>query len=377
VAHVIYYGNGSDGGQVPVDSNTYAPGNTVNVADNKSNQPQQQKDSQGNPENIVTGNLSRTGAVYLYWNTEADGSGTIYTDASTFTFPNQAGDLTLYAQWGVTTGLTDGGVTAHYAFYYDESLGGPEGIEPGRTNTVIASCEADFNWMQTQFAGVDITNGISLPIPTYITALSGGGASWSATDKRVLLKLNPGTTAPATSVRTAMVTEVVEMFMLTQHKGWGYSAGVEDEESCGEALSQFLTVQFQISIGQGGTPVYYGSSNAWLNSSLPASNPASTEFDGTTHYGARTDYVNSTLPFAGNGPGTGGSLLFIYYLSQQVGFSTPSIVGAAPGLDSKNNPIGGSCLRGVYRNLTGDTSDPGSCGTLSVTPMAAGLPASA
>jgi hypothetical protein len=26
---------------------------------------------------------------------------------------------------------------------------------------VIANCEADFNWMQAQFAGVDITNAIT------------------------------------------------------------------------------------------------------------------------------------------------------------------------------------------------------------------------
>lgn len=59
MAHVIYDGNVSDGGQVPVDSNTYASGATVNVADNDSTQaPHQQKDSNGNPENIVTGNLS-------------------------------------------------------------------------------------------------------------------------------------------------------------------------------------------------------------------------------------------------------------------------------------------------------------------------------
>jgi hypothetical protein len=352
MAHVIYDGNGSDGGQVPVDSNTYASGATVNVADNDTTPPHQQTDSNGNPENIVTGNLSRTGAVFLYWSTAANGGGTIQGSSATFTFPNQTGDLTLYAQWAVTTGLTGGGITTHYTFAYDESLGGPSGVEPARTNAVIAACEADFAWMQTQFAGVDIANAVNLPIHTFVTALGGWGAGW------LPLMLNPGPTAPATLVRAAMVMEVVEMFMEAQHKGWGYSAHVEDEESCGEALSQFLTVQFQISIGQGTSPVYYGSSNTWLNSSLPASNPASTEFDGTTHYGARADYVNSTLPFAGNGPGTGGSLLFIYYLFQQLGFSPASIVGAAPGLDSNNNLIGGSCLRGVYRNLTGDTSDP-------------------
>jgi len=155
-----------------------------------------------------------------------------------------------------------------------------------------------------------------------------------------------------------MVAEVVEIFMLAQHKGWGYSSGVGDEESCGEGLSLFLTVQFQLSHGMGGSLFNTGSSNAWLNSSLPASNPASTEFDGTTHYGARTDYVNSTLPFPGNGPGTGCSLLFIYYLFHQLGFSIPDIIANAPGLDSSGKPITGACLRGVYQNLTGDTSDP-------------------
>lgn len=76
MAQVIYDGNGSDGGQVPVDSNTYAAGNTVNVAINDSTTaPHQQNDSNGNPENIVTGNLSRTGSVFLYWSTAADGGG--------------------------------------------------------------------------------------------------------------------------------------------------------------------------------------------------------------------------------------------------------------------------------------------------------------
>ncbi|HVM50385.1 MAG TPA: hypothetical protein VMU04_20330, partial [Candidatus Acidoferrum sp.] len=353
MAQVIYNGNGSDGGQVPVDSNTYASGATVNVAVNDSStSPHQQKDSNGNPENIVTGSLKRTGATFLYWNTAADGSGTYHGPLvdSTFTFPNQTGDLTLYAQWAITTGLTNGGATTHYQFAYDQKLGGAGGIEPARTNAVIAACEGDFTWMQTQFAGVDITKGVSLPIPTFVTAL-GGGASWWP------LKLKPGS-GPASSLRALMVAEVTEMFMSAQKRGWGYSSGVNNEESCGEALSLFLTVQFQLAQGFGGGLFNTGSSNAWLNSSLPASNPASTEFDGTTHYGARKDYVNSTLPFAGNGPGTGGSMLFIYYLFHQLGFSIPDIVAAAPGLDSNGNPITGACLRGVYQNLTGDTSDP-------------------
>src|ERR1039458_7260854 len=105
MAQVVYNGNLSDGGQVPVDSTNYAAGDPVTVANN-------------------TGNLSRTGDVFLYWNTAQDGSGTIYTGGSTFNFPNQTTptDLTLYAQWGVTTGLTGGGTTTHYQFYYDPVL---------------------------------------------------------------------------------------------------------------------------------------------------------------------------------------------------------------------------------------------------------------
>jgi hypothetical protein len=352
VPSVIYDGNGADGGLVPVDSNPYNPGTTVNVAINDSTTAQhEQNDSNGNPENILTGTLTRTGATFLYWNTAANGSGQYFGPSapSTFPFPNQAGNLTLFAQWAVSTGLTGGGATAHYQFQYDESLGGPGGIEPARTNAVIAVCEGDFNWLQTQFAGVDITKGITLPIPTFVTAL-GGGASWWP------LKLKPGN-GPASSLRPLMIAEVSEMFMLAQSKGWGFSSGVNDEESCGEGLSLFLTVQFQLT--QGMTPLFNtGSCDSWLNSSLPASNPASTEFDGTTHYGARNDYVNSTLPFAGNGPGTGCSLLFIYYLFHQLGFSIPDIIAAAPGLDSNGNPIDGACLRGVYQNLTSDTTDP-------------------
>jgi hypothetical protein len=47
-----------------------------------------------------------------------------------------------------TSGLTNGGVTNHYAFHYDDSLSAPinpGGPEPARTNAVIAACEADFN----------------------------------------------------------------------------------------------------------------------------------------------------------------------------------------------------------------------------------------
>ena len=68
------------------------------------------------------------------------------------------------------------------------------------------------------------------------------------------------------------------------------------------------------------------------------------------------------LPINGNGPGTGGSMLFLYYLFHQLGFTTDQIVAAAPGYktNSDGKPVLDAIapLRGVYKNLTGDDGDP-------------------
>lgn len=75
---VTYDGNGNDGGIAPVDgSSPYLPGTTVTV--------------------LNKGTLTLTGNSFTNWNTAADGSGTTYAPAATFTMPNSA--VTLYAQW--------------------------------------------------------------------------------------------------------------------------------------------------------------------------------------------------------------------------------------------------------------------------------------
>lgn len=81
---VTYNGNGSDGGSVPVDSNSYTSGQTVTV--------------------LSPGSLSKTGDTFAYWSTVADGAftGNIYGPNGTFTI---TGDVTLYAQWYTTAGL--------------------------------------------------------------------------------------------------------------------------------------------------------------------------------------------------------------------------------------------------------------------------------
>lgn len=332
---VFYNGNGNTGGNVPVDNTVYNSGDTVTVLDN-------------------TGSLVKNSDTFAYWNTVGDGTGTFRRVADTFVIG--AADVNLFTMWYTKAGLTNGGTTTHYQFEYDSVLATAAfgSIEPARTNSMLANAsngtpvvENDFAWMQAQFAGVALTG----TIPTSVTAL-GGGASWWP------LRLY-GDTSPATYLRTLIIAEVVEMFMAAQNKGWGYSSGVNNEESCGEALSLFLAVQFQLQNSLGTTYALVNSPAGWLNTSLPAADPACTEFDGTTHYGARKDYVNATLPFAGNGPATGCSMAFFYYLFAQLGFtSIPDIIAAAPGVDASDNLIGPSCFRGVWQGLTGDNGDP-------------------
>jgi hypothetical protein len=103
-------------------------------------------------------------------------------------------------------------------------------------------------------------------------------------------------------------------------------------------LSLFLTQKFELLQGIP-RPYTAFTANGWLK-------------------GPRVDYVNSTPPYPGNGPGTGCSILFIYYLFSQLGFTNISrIIAAAQGFTNGvlNAP---SPLRGVYQNLTADTTDP-------------------
>ncbi|MES2431936.1 MAG: InlB B-repeat-containing protein, partial [Bacteroidota bacterium] len=78
---VTYNGNTNTGGTAPVDgSSPYATGSTVTV--------------------LGAGSLVKTGYTFSGWNTAANGSGTAYAAAATFTI---TGNTTLYAQWTINT----------------------------------------------------------------------------------------------------------------------------------------------------------------------------------------------------------------------------------------------------------------------------------
>ena len=102
---VTYNGNGETTGIVPIDQQTYASGDSVNVEGN-------------------TGNIEKTGYTFMGWNTKADGSGTRYTENATFNMGSS--NVMLYAHWeaiptySVTydeNGATSGTVPLDYQTY--------------------------------------------------------------------------------------------------------------------------------------------------------------------------------------------------------------------------------------------------------------------
>ena len=74
---VTYVGQNSDGGTVPLDSNTYKENDPVTV--------------------LGQGNLVRADFSFTAWNTAADGSGISYEPGETFAMGTE--DVALYAQW--------------------------------------------------------------------------------------------------------------------------------------------------------------------------------------------------------------------------------------------------------------------------------------
>ena len=254
------------------------------------------------------------GAVFAYWNTVADGTGIFFfwpVGAPSFAITS---NITIFAQWFITDGLQNGGTTTHYSFGYDSALknsaSNPSGPEPARTNGLVIACEADYQIMSNWFGGSLTLNSIvTVPIQVY-TGNQGGGARASG-----IVVLLPGSDPTSENLRCLLVAEVTESFMHAQNKGWDFVDGANNEESSGEALSLFLTQQFAL-LKNVANPYSFieHTADGWLNTSLPTSDPNCTRFvDGPSgyDYGSRADCVNSLRPYAGNGPGTGCSMLFI------------------------------------------------------------------
>jgi hypothetical protein len=218
-----------------------------------------------------------------------------------------------------TTGLTGGGLTTHYQIQYDDTLSHADGID--RANGLVGACEGDYDLMSGWFGGISLTVGT--PVTVNIVPGPYASAGWGPP-----ITLKPGNGSDLTLVRYLLVAEVTEMFMLAQDRGW-FAPDGSNEGSAGEGLSRFLSSRFLVAKGLGETEPGFDLANSWLGS-------------------VRSDFVNHIDPGDhGIDAKTGCSILFIYYLFKQLGFTETQIVGAAA-----------SELAGVYANLTGDSGDP-------------------
>jgi Bacterial tandem repeat domain 1 len=225
----------------------------------------------------------------------------------------------------ITTGLTNGGVTTHFKFSYDSALAAPAGPEPTRTNAVIAAVESDYNMMSGWFGGGIAVTGMTVQVTT-----ESNGASWSgsATSSTIQLKAQGASYSNNSAyLRYLIVSEVTEIFMMAQNKGWFQSG---NEGSKGEGLSRFLGGQFLVNNGFLGVGIDkdYAVADLWLNST-------------------RQDFVNNAPDDNGDDATNGCTTLLIYYLFHQLGFTIDQIVAAAS-----------TTLAAVYKNLTGDPNDP-------------------
>ncbi|MGE5355625.1 MAG: MopE-related protein [Deltaproteobacteria bacterium] len=169
---VTYDGNGNTGGTAPVDGNSpYASGATVTVLGN-------------------TGSLVKTGYTFNNWNTAADGSGTSYAPAATFTI---SANTTLYAQWTANTyqvafdgnGST-GGTMSNQNFTYD--------VAQILTTNAYTRTGYTFNGWNTQAGG----GGTSYTDGQNVTNLATGGtvtiyAQWTANTYQVAFDGNGST----------------------------------------------------------------------------------------------------------------------------------------------------------------------------------------
>jgi hypothetical protein len=151
----------------------------------------------------------------------------------------------------------------------------------------MAVCEQDYDLMSGWFGGISLT--LPVPLVTHVVP-QGGGAGWGPP---LTLKAGSG---DVTLMRYLIVSEVTEMFMFAQNKGW-YAPNGSNEQSCGEGLSRFCAQQFLVLNGLGITEPGYAISPSWLNSSIPAGQPHSSQLGGTlSTLSAAIDATVTTLP---------------------------------------------------------------------------------
>ena len=219
------------------------------------------------------------------------------------------------------------GQTAHFTIQYDETLIGSDGKPNAilRAQRVMNVCEGEFVLLAGWYK---ITDGFGPDnrITVQLTTVTGGGANNQGYQgSNTLIQIgnqtsNVNAAAAAESSCMSLIAELVEVFASyrNQHGNGAWNA----KKSDGEGLSLLCARE---RFGQGYSQ-FYGV--PWINTWLQSSRD-------TQWIGASESTDKNPLSF-------GLSLLFLYYLKDQRGFSIPAIIAA-----------GGDSLATTYSNLTG------------------------
>ena len=215
-----------------------------------------------------------------------------------------AGEIQLAAAEAAAATSVRQGSTAHFVVFYDQGLG-PDG--PNLADAVLATCEADYNYLQGWFGNIPIGG---LPFNVYIQPGANGASH--ADCAATALYCDAFNKTDPDLVRSLVVAEADEVFMANQGAGWNCGG------SNGEALSRILSAAIYPQELNS-----FATASKWLKSD-------------------RSDWVDSTEGTDRHSESIGCGTLFINWLRFQLGYGLGQIV-----------PAGGATLGATYQKLTG------------------------
>jgi hypothetical protein len=210
-------------------------------------------------------------------------------------------------------GFVDLPSSPNFAFSYNKNLVAAAAKALG--TALRETAERDFATMTAWFGGA---RPPAVPLDVKINEGSGGANN----DNTHNVNLRLGATGDFNLARFVLVAEVVEIFMAQCSSNW------HPGDSIGEGLSQLAGFELypdQRSILNG--------PQVWLDTSVSP----------TAASPSRPDFVRAAEATDGNFVSFGCSLLFLYYLRSQLGFSMRAVIRA-------DEPS----LEGVFSSLTLD-----------------------
>ena len=323
---VTYNGNGSDGGAVPTDgSSPYIYGATVTV--------------------VGAGTMTRAGYAFTGWNTQANGSGTGYSAANTFTVTS---NTTLYAQWTAATATITAAAT------FPAALTTTYGTASSSMSVAVSGSNLTGDITATAPANVEVSSdnttfGITATFPQ-----SGGSASGTL---YVRLKNN----APVSGTYNSQTIALTSAGATT--------VTVATTASGNSVTAKALTVISATAQNK----IYDGTTAATVTGSLDTAEAfgSGTSSDGKPYTGDTLTVTCSGSTFASAAVGTGiavthgtfalGGSSAGNYTPTQPSFPslTASIVDTAVWTSTANGswPTPGNWLAGIAATGAGNTAD--------------------